>query len=227
MQDKLITANELKQQLEDLIIDHLATGEKLPSEKEMMSMYHTSRSTLRNVIYAYESMGIIVPRQGSGYYVQMPDINHQFIDIWSILLRSNPSLMLDLLEIRSILEIHSLPQAVERINAEQLLYLGQQVNAMKEKAYQGKSFVHEDRQFHRTLFASTNNVFLEQILSAFWELYERTNSNRSHDNLVEAALQHEKILKAFAQKNLELAEKHFLEQFNDSRYQIMKSLMRL
>ena len=227
MKDKQSAAAALKEKMVDLIIEHLDSGEKLPSEKEMMEQFDVSRTTLREVLSAYVANGIIVSKQGSGYYVQTPNISKQIMETWFILLHKNPSLLLDLLEIRSILEIHSLPKAIERITTEQLQYLGLQVERMKAHAYQGESFVTEDRQFHTTLFASTNNIFIEQLLTTFWDLFEKTETNKQHDNLVEAALQHEKILKAFAKRDLPLLTELMQEQFNDSRYQIMCSLMRL
>lgn len=227
MSSKQTTAEVLKEHLVELIIQHLDTGEKLPSEKEMMQRFNVSRTTLREVLYAYEANGILISRQGSGYYVQTPDISKQIMNTWSILLHANRSLLLDLLEIRKILEIRSLPQAMERITAEKLQYLGLQVEIMREKASRGESFVSEDRHFHRTLFESTNNIFLEQLLSTFWDLFEKSETNKQHDNLPAAALQHEKILKAFAKQDLVLLNELFEEQFRDSRYQIMKSLMNL
>ncbi|MCI8506220.1 MAG: FadR family transcriptional regulator [Lachnospiraceae bacterium] len=227
MYSKQTNAETLKEGIVELIIKHLKSGEKLPSEKEMMQAFNVSRTSLREVLSAYEANGILESRQGSGYYVQTPNISKQILNTWSILLHATPNLFLDLLEIRRILEIHSLPRAIERIRTEQLQHLSQQVEAMKAKAQRGEAFVAEDRQFHRILFESTNNVFLEQLLTTFWDLFEQFEVYKQHDNLIEVAGQHEKILKAFAKQDLSLLDELFQEQFNDSRYQVMKSLLNL
>lgn len=227
MPDKKANASALKENLTDLIIKHLNTGEKLPSEKEMMQQFGVSRTTLREVLYAYEANGILTSRQGSGYYVQTPDISKQIMETWSILLHANPSLLLDLLEIRTILEINILPKAIEHVTTEQLQYMGQQVEIMKQKAYQGENFVTEDREFHRTLFISTGNLFLEQLLTTFWDLFEKTGTNKNHDKLVNSALQHEAMLKALARQDFDRLTELLKQQFDDSRYQIVKSLINL
>lgn len=227
MQDKQTAAATLKENLTDLVVEHLNSGEKLPSEKEMMQTYNVSRTTLREVLSGFEANGIIASIQGSGYYVQTPNVSNQMVDTWGILLRNNPALLLDLLEIRKMLEINSLPKALERINTSQLQHLSQQVEIMRMKAQRGESFAAEDREFHQTLIESTNNVFLEQLLTTFWDLFEKNGHNKPHEDLVEVALQHEAILKAFAKQDLPLLNELFEEQFKDSRYQIMRSLMNL
>jgi len=217
--------HSLKEMIIGLIIEHLDTEEKLPPEKELMRRFGVSRTTLREALSAFESNGIIVSRQGSGRYVQIPNISKQIVDTWSIVIQSKPSMLLELLEIRSILEINSLPKAMERINTDQLQYLGLQVEIMKSKAAKGEPFVKEDRQFHKTLFTSTNNIFLEQLLTTFWDLFEESEINKKHNDLMEVAFQHEKMLEAFAKQDLPLLSQLFQEQFSDARYQIMKSLV--
>lgn len=226
MEKKETSDITLKEKIVELITEHLISKEKLPPEKELMQRFGVSRTSLRETLSAFESSGIIVSRQGSGRYVQIPDVSKQIVDTWSIVLQSKPSMLLELLEIRSMLEINSLPKAMERISTEQLQYLGLQVETMKEKAAMGEPFVTEDRQFHKTLFASTNNLFLEQLLTTFWDLFEKSETNKRHEDLEKVALQHEKMLEAFAKQDLPLLSNLFQEQFSDARYQIMKSLIR-
>lgn len=215
----------LKEQIAELIVKHLQTDEKLPPEKDLMDMFGVSRTALREALSSYESSGIIVSKQGSGRYVQIPDVSKQIVDTWSIILHTKPSLLLELLEIRSILEINSLPKAMERISTDQLQYLGMQVALMKEKASRGEPFIENDRLFHKTLFESTNNIFLEQLLTTFWDLFESSDINKQHEDLIMVALQHEKMLKAFAKQDLPLLTELFQEQFNDARYRIMIALV--
>lgn len=219
------TEHTLKEKIVELITEHLTSKEKLPPEKELMQRFGVSRTSLREALSAFEASGIIVSRQGSGRFVQIPDMSKQIVDTWSIILHSKPSMLLELLEIRSMLEINSLPKAMERVNTEQLQYLGLQVEAMKAKAAVGEPFVTEDRQFHKTLFESTNNLFLEQLLTTFWDIFERSEVNKKHEDLMDVALQHEKMLEAFAKQDLPLLTNLFQEQFSDARYQIMRSLI--
>lgn len=215
----------LKEKVEKMIVEHMGTGEKLPTEKEMVEQFGVSRTTLREALSAYEASGIITSQQGSGRYVQVPTLGGQIVDIWSLMLEANPSKLLELLEVRRILEIYSLPQAMQSITMEQLHDLKLQVTSMKERAARGKTFALDDREFHRILFSSTNNSLLEQLLTSFWDLYESSHIESYHDQLIPLAAQHEDILNAFAKNDLALVKKLMNEQFTDARYRIVVALM--
>lgn len=218
--------NSLNQQLSRLILDSVKTGEKLPTEKEMTDKFGVSRATLREALNVYETCGIIVSKQGSGRYAQMPNIGSQIINIWSMFIRENPKLLLELLEIRSILETYTLPKVINKISIEQLQALNFQVNEMNRKVSAGKTFEKNDREFHRILFSCTENKLLEQLLTAFWDLYDDCNISSFRDDLHTLASQHQEILNAIMRKDLDLATQLMKEQFEDAQYQIMVALVK-
>lgn len=217
---------DLNEKLCELILKSVETGEKLPTEKEMMDTLGVSRAVLRDALSVYETSGVIVSRQGSGRYAQMPNIGSQIINIWSIFIRSNPSLLLELLEIRSILETYSLPKVINKITIEQLQALNVQVNEMKRKVTIGQTFEKNDREFHRILFSSTENSLLEQLLSAFWDLYDAAKVSSFREDLYILANQHQDILDAIMRKDLDLSTQLMRAQFEDAEYQIITSLMK-
>ena len=220
-------AKSLEDKIVALIVDRLDTGDKLPTEKQMIDEFKVSRTALREMLSIFEASGIITTRQGSGRYVKMPDVGAQIVDSWSIMLKAKPTKLLELAELRAILEVHSLPQVLQRINMEQLQQMNVQVINMKEKAVLGEAFVQEDREFHRILAESTGNALLEQLLVAFWDLYENSKMETQHENLKEVAAQHEEILDALTKQDIDRLTMLMEEQFKDSRYRIMVSLMNL
>ena len=211
----------LEKKIIDLIVSKLDTGERMPTEIQMAKDFGVSRAYLREILRAYEACGIITAYHGNGRYASMPDIGTQITDTWSIILRAKPSMLLDLLEIRSLLEIHSLEKAMNRIDYEQLQLLDEQVKKMSAKAAAGESFVKEDREFHQILFNSTGNVLLQQLLTGFWDLYE--SSHVSHSNKMETVLQHGNLLKALIKKDLPMLIKASEVMFADARYAILRS----
>lgn len=215
----------LKEKVGLLIAEKMETDRKLPTEKEMMEQFNVSRSSLREVLSIYESNGIISTVQGSGRYINTPNFSAPLMDTWSILIEAKPTLLLNLLEIRSILEIHSLEKAMRYIDIRQLQRLQTEVTAMKEKAAAGKTFASNDREFHRILFSSTKNILLEQLLTAFWDLYELAKVETYHKELPELAQMHEDILVAFTQENLAQAVDLLKQQFDDARHQIRIALL--
>lgn len=216
----------LEEKILDLISERLESGGKLPTEKQMVEEFGVSRPALREALSIFEASGVITTLQGSGRFVQTPNVSAHLADTWSILLRAKPHMLVELLEIRAILEVNTLAKVVERVTVGQLQELGQQVAAMKEKAARGEDFVAEDRQFHRILYDTTGNVLLEQLLTAFWDLYVKSNIEPKHPDSKAMADQHGKILDALTKRDLTLLTRLMKEQFADARYRIVVALMK-
>jgi DNA-binding FadR family transcriptional regulator len=217
-------AGDLREKLTDLIVEKLAAKEKLPSEKQMMADLGVSRTMLREVLSSFEASGILVTRQGSGRYPCIPDVSAQIVDLWSIMLRANPACILDLLEIRSLMEINSLPKAIEHISVEQLTMLNLVVLEMERLAREGQAFVAQDRQFHLTIYESLHNLPLQQLISAFWDLFQRAGLGVHHEALEEAAHQHREMMEALARKDLDWLASVTRKQLADARYRIIVEL---
>jgi DNA-binding FadR family transcriptional regulator len=98
--------------------------------------------------------------------------------------------------------------------------LKQLVETMLEKSSKGENYVREDREFHHTLFSSTGNMLLEQLLKAFWDLYEQSNIVKNHANLQAVAHTHRQMLEAIVRKNVDQAIALMNQQFADVRYHI-------
>lgn len=218
-------ARRLEEKIIELISERLDSGGKLPTEKQMVEEFGVSRPALREVLSIFEASGVITTLQGSGRYVKMPNVSAQLADTWAILIRAKPQILTELLEIRAILEISALAKVVERVTVSQLQELGQQVAAMKDKASRNEDFVAEDRQFHRILFDATGNELLEQLMSAFWDLYAKSSVEPQHDDLAEVAEHHRKMLDALTKRDLGLLTQLMKEQFADARYRIVVSLI--
>lgn len=223
--EKRVTDASLDENIISMITERLNTGEKFPPETQLAKDLGVSRTALREALNYYEASGIITSIQGSGRYVQVPNISNQIVETWGILVRAKPELLLDFLEIRHMLEISSLSRAVERVSVNQLQHLGEQVTNMKREAAEGRTFAEWDREFHRTLFESTGNVLLEQLLTAFWDLYQRADAAESHSGLREVAAQHEDILEAFTKRDMDRLVVLMEEQFADARYRITMKLI--
>ena len=214
----------LEEQIRELISECLETGGKLPTEKQMVERFGVSKTVLREVLYGFESVGLITAHQGSGWYVDTPNLCAHFIDTWSIFIKSKPSLLLDILEIRRVLEQSSLPKVIERLDTEQLQQLGMQVNAMQEKAERGESFAHEDRQFHKILFENSGNIFIEQLLTFFWDVYDQSTISKAHDDLKKIALQHQEMLELLVRRDLQRLTELSKELSADARYRILVAI---
>ena len=55
---------EVAEQIERRILEQLQPGDLLPPERELVSMFGVSRSSVRDAIRRLELMGLVEPRQG-------------------------------------------------------------------------------------------------------------------------------------------------------------------
>ena len=216
--------NELNRQIAALITEHLRTGDKLPSEKELTARFGVSRTALRDALNAYEAQGILTSIQGSGRTVKMPDLTDQIINTWGIVLEAKPDILFDILELRTSMEMAALPRMAERIDTEQLQFMGAQVERMKEKTKRGETFMEEDRAFHMTMFHNAGTVWTEQLLIALWSLLNTQIATR-HPDLMVVACQHEDLIKALARQDLAGLQQVTKEQLADVRYRVINYMV--
>ena len=221
MNEALEKRKALKKQIIDLIVECLSNGEKLPSENELKARFDVSRPTLRELLAEFETSGIIVAAQGKGRTVQLPDVSSSIMNGWNILLRARPNTLLELLEVRRVLEKGFLPSVIQSLKLEDLQMMRDLVNRMTEKAKNDEVFNEEDHLFHRTLYSRTNNILLDQLLTAFWELFDEMSEFHRSTKLLEAAELHKKLYETIVIQDVGKAEELLDLHFKDIRSRIL------
>lgn len=111
--------------IEAMIVDGLlASGERLPSERDLAHQFQVSRPSLREAIQKLEARGLIERRQGGGTYV-CDTMQQRVAEPLFELLAKHPESQFDLLEFRHALEgissyyaaLRGTPADIERIQA--------------------------------------------------------------------------------------------------------------
>ena len=70
----------IKQKIE---AGELKTGDKLPSEQELMEHYRVSRRTVRTAVDELCSQGCLVRKQGKGTFVSRPKLHRKIVNVLS------------------------------------------------------------------------------------------------------------------------------------------------
>ena len=70
----------IKQKIE---AGELKTGDKLPSEQELMEHYRVSRRTVRTAVDELCSQGCRVRKQGQGTFVSRPKLHRNLVNVLS------------------------------------------------------------------------------------------------------------------------------------------------
>src|SRR5919198_4670013 len=134
-------------------------GDFLPSEQELAREYGASRNVVREALMMLGARRMVQVLHGRGSRVT-PRHQWQLLDQLVHLVRDDPRVPHDLLELRRILEVEIAGLAAERATAEQCAAMAETIGRMREVADRPEECIEHDIQFHRLLAEASANVLL-------------------------------------------------------------------
>ncbi len=152
---------EIVEQVRQLILNgHLKPGDRLPSEKQLIDSFRVSRSSIREALSALEMMGIVEVRTGEGAYIcQMEPDKIASSFIWAFSLER--SSVLELLEVRRMIEVQAAGFAAERITLKELEQLEVILHNMMDGS---SSWEKADHCFHVSIAHATHNKITIRLM---------------------------------------------------------------
>ncbi|MFD7811636.1 FadR/GntR family transcriptional regulator [Streptomyces sp. NPDC059785] len=144
----------------------LGAGERIPPEAELCEELGVSRGSLREAVRMLAALGVIEPRHGSGTYVSQlrPE---DVIGSLSLTLELLPLQgLLDVYEIRRVLESHVAAQAAARCTPETAKTLFSLIEAM-EATEDPAEASDLDHRFHAEIARTAGNAALSSLLAVF------------------------------------------------------------
>jgi DNA-binding FadR family transcriptional regulator len=189
----------------------LTVGDKLPSERQLMEQFETSRVTVREALRTLEYSGILEIRRGNqgGAFVRDPNIkfvNNFLQDMFSM---GNIKVS-DLTEARMAVEPYSVKLAGERIKEGSLEQLKQNIHETKE--YLKRNNPTDARllnlEFHRVIAQASENPVLFFMIDSIMDIMEKNISSIFLSaNPVESTLHfHQEIYHAIKNQHPEQAQ---------------------
>jgi len=155
-----------------ILENHLQAGDPLPPETELARGLGVSRNSVREAVKALESLGVLETRHGSGLFVR--DFSFDpLLDNLPYGLLFDLEQLADLQEVRRLLEVGIIEDALNTISDRQLTELQGVMDEMGARAGRGQSVFEQDREFHRVLFQHLNNRVLSKLLDVFWETFHK------------------------------------------------------
>ena len=182
-------------------------GDRLPKENELAARIGVSRGSLREAIRALELVGVVAARQGDGTYLTSltPAL---LLDVMSIVMDfTQDESILQLLEVRRVLEPAATGLAAARASEEELDQVRAAMDAMR-RARDPEPLVEADAAFHSAIAHAAGNPALASLLdnlsaptirARIWHAIEE---QRAGD---EAKAEHERILAALEARDPDLA----------------------
>jgi GntR family transcriptional regulator, transcriptional repressor for pyruvate dehydrogenase complex len=147
------------------------TGGKLPAERELAALFHTSRQTIREAIYRAELVGLIEVRHGTGSFVvsrqpQTP-VDRPLIE----LIKMEANRVGEFFEIRRALEGWCASHAAKVRTASYLSAMKARLDAMRQLDVTDPAWEENDIGFHAALAAATGNPLAVQMMEILRESF--------------------------------------------------------
>ena len=151
---------EIIGQIKKLIVDgKLQPGDKLLSERELSEKLNVSRASVREAFSALEMMGIIAIRPGEGSFVRQVSFEGM-LEPLSFILQMEIDDIMQLLEVRKILEVETAALAALRATPADLEAIHKSLVSMMEELRQGEIGDIADASFHFSVAKAANNPIL-------------------------------------------------------------------
>jgi GntR family transcriptional repressor for pyruvate dehydrogenase complex len=133
----------------------LPAGARLPTEAAMMAAMGVSRTVVREAISALRARGLVITRQGAGAFVNAdPNARPYAIDPDGL---GSLGSVIEILELRTAVEVEAAAIAAERANAVQLKAIAKAALTFSRAIANGDRAVREDFDFHLAIAIATQN----------------------------------------------------------------------
>ncbi|WP_125616067.1 FadR/GntR family transcriptional regulator [Specibacter cremeus] len=158
-----VTDDAITKIKEMIISGELAAGDRLPPEKELSEKLGLSRSSLREAVKALEIIRVLDVRRGDGTYVTSlePALLTEAVTFIVDLQRDKS--VLDVFEVRRILEPAAGEIAAHRITPGQVAALRASMDGVTEDT-DVEELVRHDLVFHRIIADAASNAYLTGLL---------------------------------------------------------------
>ena len=156
-----------KSTISDIIVEKLISyishtglkpGDRLPSERDLITRLSVSRSSLREAIKVLQTLGIIKVAAGEGMFVAEGDISELAKPLsWSLMMRH--SSLHEIVEARKVLEVNMAGLAAQRATVAQVQRIEDELISLQKSARNPDNYK-TDVEFHLAIARASNNRML-------------------------------------------------------------------
>ena len=214
-------SNVIVDQIKDAVFQKkLKAGDKLPSERQLMDQFKTSRVTIREAIRTLEQFGILETRRGTEGGAFIRDPNTKFVSNFLQDMFSMGKIKIsNLTEARMAIEPFSVRLATERITEDSLEKVRQNIQEAREcldrKNKNDARLL--DLEFHRLIAQASQNPVIFFMIDSIMDIMENNISSIPLSaKPVERTNQfHEEIYAALRDRDVRKTEELMLRHIQD------------
>ena len=142
-----------------ILSSNLQPGDKLPTERDLCEYISVSRTTIREALKTLEERKLIEVRHGAGTFVLKPSIETLSEPLY-LLLKADSDNYLEVMEVRSILEVEIVGILAKRATEENFEIIEEHLKRMRELIDDPSEFTKEDLMFHMAIYHAMNNKLI-------------------------------------------------------------------
>ncbi|MGK4579040.1 FadR/GntR family transcriptional regulator [Kitasatospora sp. HPMI-4] len=185
----------------------LKPGDRLPKEPDLAAELGLSRNSLREAVKALSLLNVLDVRQGDGTYVSSLEPPLLLEALAFILDLHRDESVLELFQVRTILESAAAALAAQRMTDEQLAELRETLDRLGENPTV-EALVANDLEFHGRIAAAAGNSVLASLIESLSNRTARARVWRGltqEDAVRRTIAEHRAIVEAMAAHDVEAA----------------------
>lgn len=186
----------------------LKPGDQLPAERALAEKLGVSRVTIREALKVLSALGLVEMRQGRGTFVRSQTPDALTRPITASLALPGVS-VLELVEARRVIELHTVEQAALQRRKEDLAKLSGVLEAMEKEFGSPERYIDLDKEFHLAIARCAGNRVLLALLEAIRDTLrnELIGSVRPPGKAAMYGRHHREIYRAIRAKDVKLARR--------------------
>lgn len=213
---------------EDIRAGRIQTGEKLPTEAEIMARFEVSRTVVREALSRLQASGLVETRHGIGTFVNPPQTGGNFRLASEDL--ATVADVIAVLELRISLETEAAGLAAQRRTAAHLEAMETALAAFRQSVEQASDAVPADFQFHMEVARATGNQHFADLMTYLGAMIiPRTRVNTAQQApegrlsyLQRVNGEHESILVAIRNQDVDAARAAMRTHLSNSRERLKR-----
>jgi GntR family transcriptional repressor for pyruvate dehydrogenase complex len=163
--------DEVVEKLRALIDESgLSTGDRIPTEAQLVQQLGVSRNALREAIRRLETVGLISVRHGQGMFMSGRAGLSECTKLFRSAMEISGKDLTDLAEMRCVIEYHTARRAAELASPEQTAELYDALERLGCDNQSREEAVRTDFEFHRKLAEIAGNELMLALMTIMEEL---------------------------------------------------------
>lgn len=199
---------EIVRQIKTMIAEgRLASGDRLPPERELAEKFLVSRTSVREALRALESLGLVEIRPGEGTFIREASLD-RLIEPLALVMVSQRESIAELFEARRLLEPAIAGLAAARATPDEIQEMERILEAQAREVAGGRTGLAQDAEFHAAIGRAAHNEAITRIAHAVMDLLtqSREESLNTPGRPTRSHQDHRRILHAITQRQVAAAE---------------------